>query len=288
MDETDSPELYRAKHLIRQQEFVLCNGATLTMPMLAPIASELLSNAGITHGFFTRLGGVSNSLYASLNCGFSADEEASHVHENRSRVAVSLGAKEASLFSPRQAHTTTVLALDGPWCGETPIGDGVVTKTRGISLSVLGADCAPVLFADPGTQVIGACHAGWKGALGGILENTVAAMVAIGAQRTRTVACIGPAIQQDSYEVGPEFRQRLLDDTTSHQRFFVVGNGDRYQFDLPRFIEYRLVAAGIEAVERLAHDTCADQQRFFSFRRATLRGEASYGRQISAITLPLE
>ncbi len=255
------------------------------MPTLNPIQSELLSSPRIRHGFFTRQGGVSGDIYASLNCAFSSDDQASHVGENRARVAATLGIDEGSLVSPRQAHTKTVLSVSATLRGEAPIADGLVTRARRIGLSVLGADCAPVLFADPVAQVIGAAHAGWEGALEGILESTIDAMSSLGARVSDITVSIGPAIQQSSYEVGGEFRDRFLESSPGYEDFFVDGLLGKLQFDLPRFIERRLDSVGITAIDRLTLDTCADADRFFSYRRATKRGEADYGRQISAIAL---
>ena len=255
------------------------------MPTLNPIRSELLSKPRIQHGFFTRRGGVSGSIYASLNCAFSSDDHASQVKENRARVAQILGIEDGSLVSVRQAHTTAVLSVSGPLSGEAPVADGLVTQCRHVGLSVLGADCAPVLFADPLAQVIGAAHAGWKGALAGILESTIDAMLGLGAQVPDLVVSIGPAIQQASYEVGPEFRQKFLHDSLDYESFFVGGSLGKFRFDLPGFIEHRLAGAGLTSVDRLTLDTFADTDQFFSYRRATKRSEPDYGRQISAIAL---
>ena len=255
------------------------------MPTPDTIRSELLSNPRLRHGFFTRRGGVSQSIYASLNCAYSSNDHPPHVGENRSRVAGALGIEVEVLYSPRQAHTTRVLTIDQPIDEETPVADGLVTKIRGVGLSVLGADCAPVLMADLEAQVIGAAHAGWRGALEGVLESTLDAMLGLGAGGSDVVACIGPTIQQQSYEVGAEFRDRFVATTPRHETFFVAGNEGRFQFDLPRFIESRLSDIGVGTVERLSFDTCSDEERFFSYRRATRRDEPDYGRQISAIVL---
>ena len=255
------------------------------MPTLKPIRSELLSKPRIRHGFFTRQGGVSGSIYTSLNCAFSSDDQASQVKENRARVAQTLGIEDRSLVSARQAHTTAVLSVSGSHRGETPIADGLVTRCRQVGLSVLGADCAPVLFADPVAEVIGAAHAGWKGALEGILESTVEAMLSLGARVCDLKASIGPAIQQVSYEVGSEFRDQFLDSSPDYEVFFIDGAPAKFHFDLPHFIEHRLTSAGIVSVDRLNFDTCADSDQFFSYRRATRHGELDYGRQISAIAL---
>ena len=264
---------------------VSCNGANPTMSILEPIRSELLSNPNVRHGFFTRRGGVSHSIYASLNCAFGSDDQTSQVKENRTRVADTLGIEEGSLVSVRQAHTKAVLSISGPLSGETPVADGMVTRTRQVGLAVLGADCAPVLLADPVARVVGAAHAGWKGALDGILEGTIDAMTSLGARVSELKVSIGPAIQQTSYEVGAEFREKFLATSADYAVFFVDGAATKFHFDLPRFIEHRLLSAGVTSVERSRFDTCADAGKFFSYRRATKRGEPDYGRQISAIVL---
>ena len=224
-------------------------------------------------------------MYASLNCAYSSNDHPLCVRENRSRVAGALGIEVEDLCSPRQAHTPRVIAIDKPFNQETPVADGLVTNCRGIGLSVLGADCAPVLLADLEAQVVGATHAGWRGALEGVLESTLDVMLELGAGRSAVTACIGPTIQQPSYEVGAEFRDRFMATNRSHDTFFAAGNEDRFQFDLPGFIERRLRDVGVGAVERLMLDTFSDEERFFSYRRATKRDEPDYGRQISAIVL---
>ena len=251
-----------------------------------PLFSQLLSSARVRHGFFTRCGGISTSVYTSLNCAYGSNDRSDHVRQNRAAVSAHLGLAADALVSLRQAHTNAVWTVARPWRGATPLGDGLVSKLPGIGLAVLGADCAPVLLADPDARVIGACHAGWKGALEGIVQNTVEAMLALGAQRKQILACIGPAIAQSSYEVGAEFHARFVLQTKSHQKFFVAGSAGKYHFDLPYFIEHQLrEGAGVEVLERLPHDTCADEETFFSYRRAITRAEPDYGRQVSAITL---
>lgn len=252
----------------------------------SPILSQLLSGVQTRHGFFTRRGGVSKSIYASLNCAYASNDYARHVRENRAAVSAQLGLEESSLISLRQAHTNKVWTVSAPWAGSVPVGDALVSKTPGIALAVLGADCAPVLFAHNEAKVIGACHAGWKGALNGIVPNTVDAMVKLGAKRDGIVACIGPAIAQASYQVGAEFKARFMEHERSYGTFFENAGAGKHFFDLPRFIEHQLQhQAGIPSFERLAHDTYADEEQFFSYRRSTKRSESDYGRQISAITL---
>lgn len=244
---------------------------------LAPITSPLLT--GLQHGFFTRQGGVSRGIYDSLNCGPGSDDDAGAVAENRARVAAHLGAR--ALLSLHQVHSDRVVTVTDPdWLEDRPEADAMVTDRPGIALGALAADCAPVLFADPDAGVIGAAHAGWKGALGGVLEATVEAMRALGARGIRAV--VGPAISQRAYEVGPEFLERFIDEDPGHAMFFAQGQGDRYQFDLPGFALSRLRAAGADA-EWCGHCTFSDPARFFSYRRTTHAGEPDYGRQVSAI-----
>ena len=246
---------------------------------LSPITSRLL--AGLQHGFFTRQGGVSGGLYDSLNCGPGSDDDGGAVAENRARVATHLGAR--TLLSLHQVHSDRVVTVTDPdWQGERPQADAMVTDRPGIALGALAADCAPVLFADARAGVIGAAHAGWKGALGGVLEATVEAMRALGARDIRAV--VGPAISQRAYEVGPEFLDRFMDEDPDFSMFFAQGQGDRYQFDLPGFALSRLRAAGAEA-EWCGRCTYSDPARFFSYRRTTHSGEPDYGRQVSAIRL---
>ncbi|MEI9887408.1 MAG: peptidoglycan editing factor PgeF [Rhizomicrobium sp.] len=257
------------------------------------LRAATLELPGIAHGFFGRAGGVSGGLYASLNCGPGSGDPRPNVRENRRRVGERLGA--GALVTLGQIHSPTVLTVTRPWrIGETaaddakhiPLGDAMVTATAGIALGILTADCAPVLFADPGARVIGAAHAGWKGALGGVLEATLAAMEALGAQRQNVVAAIGPCISQANYEVGPEFHARFVGEDASHAQFFLPSDrADHHRFDLEGFAAARLMGAGVDRIERLSACTYAREADFFSFRRATHRGEKDYGREISAIVL---
>jgi YfiH family protein len=239
----------------------------------------------LTHGFFTRKGGASSGLFEGLNCGFGSSDQAEAVTMNRARVAEAMGTAPPHLVTVHQTHSADVVVVDAPLSGQRPEADALVTASPGLVLSVLTADCQPVLFADHEGGVIGAAHAGWKGARDGVLEATVDAMEALGAARERIVAVIGPSISQRAYEVGPEFVERFLDDDPENGRFFAGGTGDRTQFDLIGYGLTRLRATGIAEAEWIGHCTYSDPARFFSYRRATHEGEADYGRLISAIRL---
>lgn len=248
-------------------------------------AAALARLNGIHHGFFTRRGGVSDGLYGSLNCGQGSRDDAAKIGENRARVAAALGTASGHLLSPWQVHSAEALAIEAPWLGERPKADALVTRTPGLAIAVLTADCAPVLFADPEARVIGAAHAGWRGALAGILEETVAVMERQGARRERIAAAVGPSIGKESYEVGPEFEREFLAAAPGSAGFFHRRPGAKPRFDLPGFCRDRLERAGVGVIDDASCDTYADESRFFSFRRATHRQEADYGRQISAIVL---
>lgn len=245
---------------------------------LSPITSPLLD--GVTHGFFTRAGGASTGIYAGLNCGAGSADQAEVVAVNRARVAEAMGV--TALAGVHQVHSAEAVVAD---LATRPRADGLVTATPGVALSILTADCQPVLFADRAGGVVGAAHAGWKGALDGVLEATLDAMEGLGAERGRVVAVIGPSISQRAYEVGQEFLERFMDDDPDHGRFFVNGAAGKYQFDLVGFGLSRLRAAGVAAAEWTGHCTYADPARFYSYRRATHRGEADYGRLIASIRL---
>jgi YfiH family protein len=240
---------------------------------------------GIAHGFFGRSGGVSTGLYESLNCGPGSSDGPEAVAENRRRAAAAL-APEAQLVSLSQIHSPIVHTLS-TWDGASrPEGDAMVTATPGLALGILTADCAPVLLADPQAKVIGAAHAGWKGALGGVLEATLEAMEKLGAQRDRIQCAIGPCISQDSYEVGHDFRDRFLELGLRNRRFFIPsGKEGHYRFDLAGYAAHRLTAAGVGSVTALGVCTYPPENGYFSFRRTTHAGEPDYGRQISAIVL---
>lgn len=238
----------------------------------------------ISHGFFGRVGGVSTGRYDSLNCGPGSADDGNAVRENRRRVTGALGMEPESLCTLYQIHSAEVLTVTEPFTGTPPKADALVTNTPGLTLGILTADCAPVLLADEKAGIIGAAHAGWKGAHGGILEQTVTAMERLGAHRERIAATIGPCIAQPSYEVGPEFIARFK--PAHQQQFFIPSRRDgHHQFDLPGFVESELRAAGLQHVAVLAMDTAANPAQFFSYRRATLHAEPDYGRQISAIAL---
>jgi len=242
---------------------------------------------GLAHGFFTRQGGVSEGLYASLNIGLGSDDERESVLENRKRVARSFGVDTSRLVTPYQIHSPDVITLEGPFGDDADRkADALVTATRGLVLGVATADCGPVLFADPEAGVIGAAHSGWKGAVTGILQNTVNAMEALGARTTNITAVLGPTISQKAYEVGPEFRDRFLEEDPASDRFFVPSEKPgHHMFDLPAFITSRLETLGLKTVMDMGLCTYSDEDRFFSYRRTTHRLEPDYGRQISAIAL---
>jgi YfiH family protein len=263
------------------------------------LTAQNLSAPGIAHGFFGREGGISTGLYESLNCGPGSSDAAEAVAENRSRIVSALDAGDAvRLVSLSQIHSAIVHALpawgtprrEGAAKDQRPEGDAMVTATPGLALGILTADCAPVLLADPKARVIGAAHAGWKGALGtvegGVLEATLDGMEKLGASRDRIGAAIGPCISQNNYEVGWEFRDRFLEQGLKHRRFFTPSDRHgHYRFDLAGYAAHRLTAAGVGSVETLAVCTYPPENGFFSFRRTTHAGEPDYGRQISAIVL---
>jgi YfiH family protein len=248
------------------------------------LTAQGLTAPGIAHGFFGREGGVSTGLYESLNCGPGSSDDAKAVAENRRLVAAALADRNVRLISLSQIHSAIVHTL--PAWEERPEGDAMVTATPGLALGILTADCAPVLLADPKARVIGAAHAGWKGALSGVLEATLEAMEKLGALRDRITAAIGPCISQNSYEVGWEFRDRFLEQGLKHRRFFAPsGKEGHYRFDLAGYAAHRLTAAGVGSVEMIGVCTYPPENGFFSFRRTTHAGEPDYGRQISAIVL---
>ncbi|MEO0379868.1 MAG: peptidoglycan editing factor PgeF [Pseudomonadota bacterium] len=240
--------------------------------------------APLRHGFFTRKGGASSGVFEGLNCGPGSSDQTEIVAINRARVAAALGVADTHLAGVRQIHSSDAVAVNGPQ-SEKPRADGLVTATPGIALSVLTADCQPVLFADAEAGVIGAAHAGWKGAQAGVLEATVEAMVALGAARDNIHAVIGPSISQRAYEVGPEFFEVFLDEDHENTRFFAGGDGDRMHFDLPSYGLARLRAAGVGSAEWTRHCTYFDADRFYSYRRSVHSKDPDYGRLISAIVL---
>lgn len=246
------------------------------------ITSETLN--GVTHGFFARRGGASSGVFAGLNCGQGSSDQSEIVAINRARVARAMDVAPDHLVTVNQVHSTTAVPLDTP-PDPRPRADAMVTATPGLALGVLSADCQPVLFADAQAGVVGAAHAGWRGALDGVLEATVEAMERLGAARGNIVAVIGPTISQRAYEVGPEFLEDFMADDPQNQRYFGNGDGDRYLFDLPGFGLHRLRAAGVGHAEWTRHCTYSDPARFFSYRRTTHAGEADYGRHLSVIRL---
>ena len=248
-------------------------------------ADRLAALPGIAHGFFTRHGGVSQGGYASLNCGLGSKDDSAAVRENRARVAEFLGAR--NLITAHQIHSATALIVDKPWnLDERPRADAMVTATRGLALGVLTADCAPVLFADAEAKVVGAAHAGWRGAIGGVLEATLAVMEELGADRRRIQAAVGPCIGQPAYEVGRDFEQEFLRRDAESARFFSRQVPDAQpHFDLAGYAAQRLARAGVCNLPGASPCTYAFAEDFFSYRRSQARKEADYGRQISAIVL---
>ena len=249
--------------------------------MLEILTSDALAPR---HGFFTRKGGASSGIFAGLNCGPGSSDQSDIVTINRERVASALALKRPALVSLNQIHSAAVATLTAPPEGRIA-ADAMVTNVPGIGLGILTADCQPVLFADAKAQVIGAAHAGWRGARDGVLEATVAAMVALGARRQDIHAVIGPSISQVAYEVGPEFFDAFRAEDPANSRFFTSGPGDRMLFDLPSFGLHRLRLAGVGHAEWTQHCTYSDPARFYSYRRTTHAGEADYGRLISVIRL---
>ena len=241
---------------------------------------------GVPHGFLGRRGGVSQGLHAGLNVGWGSADERAAIGENRRR-AVEAVLPGAALVTVHQVHSPDVVTVTAPWPDDArPRADALVTARAGLVLGVLTADCAPVLLADPGAGVVGAAHAGWKGALGGVCEAAVAAMEALGARRERIAAAVGPCIAQARYEVDAAFRARFVAEEPDSARWFAPGRSGHAQFDLESYVASRLARASVGRVERLGLDTYADEHRFFSYRRATHRGEPGYGRQIALIGLP--
>ena len=238
----------------------------------------------VRHGFFTRRGGASSGVFAGLNCGQGSSDQSEIVEINRGRVADAMAVAADDLVTVHQVHSAQVVQVDAA-LPQRPRADAMVTATPGLALGILTADCQPVLFADHSAGVIGAAHAGWRGALDGVLEATLEAMEALGAQRADTVAVIGPTISQRAYEVGPEFLDAFMADDIDNQRFFANGQGDRYLFDLPAFGLHRLRSIGVGHAEWTRHCTYCDPDRFYSYRRTTHNGEADYGRLISVIRL---
>ena len=251
------------------------------------LASSLLSAVpGLRHAFFTREGGVSGGVYAALNGGLGSNDNPAHVAENRSRMAEHLGVARENLLSVHQIHSPDAVVATGPWGGSIrPRADAIVTATENLAIGITTADCGPVLLVDPNARVIGAAHAGWKGALTGILESTITAMEKLGADRNSTIAALGPMIRQQSYEVGAEFVERFLDADADNAVFFLPASRQGHaMFDLAGFIRMRLENAGVLMIDDLGVDTYSDE-RFYSYRRSVHRQEADYGRHVHAIAL---
>jgi polyphenol oxidase len=256
--------------------------------MLAPVLSPALSALpGIRHAFFTREGGVSEGpVYGSLNGGMGSGDDKAKVGENRRRMAAFLHVEPSNLVSVWQVHSPDCLHVTAPWPGERPKADAMATATGGMALGVATADCGPVLFADPSAGVVGAAHAGWKGAIGGVIEATLQRMETLGATRRNVIAVLGPMLSQQNYEVGPEFVARFVAEDAANARFFIPSSkAEHAMFDLPEYNMERLARAGVGRAENLTLCTYADEQRFYSYRRTTHRKEPDYGRLISAICL---
>jgi YfiH family protein len=250
-------------------------------------SDALASLAGVRHGFFTREGGVSRGLYATLNAGIGSNDARESVAENRARMAAALGCRPEKLLSAYQIHSPTVVVAHEPWAADArPRADGIVTQVAGLAIAISTADCGPVLLADASARVIGAAHAGWRGALNGVVEATIMAMEELGAVRARIRAALGPMIRQSNYEVGPDLVASFLTADPENTRYFApAARTGHALFDLAGYIMGKLDRAGITACEDLGHCTYADTARFFSFRRTTHRGEPDYGRHLNAIVL---
>ena len=259
----------------------------MTVAIPRPLLSPSLQLQGIAHGFFTREGGVSQGVYQSLNGGLGSSDDQKAVIENRSRMARSLGVNDTHFVSLYQIHSANCVKVNEPWSlNQRPHADAMVTTQKGLALGIGTADCGPLLFADPHAGVIGAAHAGWKGALHGVIESTVSAMEELGASRANIHVALGPTISQSAYEVGSEFRETFFSTDKNSDRFFTTQDENgKCHFDLPGYIVNRLKKSNVKTIENLALCTYADEQRFFSFRRTTHRNEAEYGRLIAAIAL---
>jgi polyphenol oxidase len=253
------------------------------MMLCSPLLSAI---PGLRHAFFTRDGGVSDGIYGGLNGGLGSRDDPANVHENRRRMAELIGVLPAQFLSVHQVHSPDAVVATGPWQGPTrPKADAIVTRTEGLAIGITAADCGPILLVDPNARVIGAAHAGWKGALTGILESTIEAMEKLGAERNSMVAAIGPLIRQPSYEVGGEFVERFIESDADNAMFFLPAAREKHaMFDLAGFIRMRLENAGVLMIDDLGVDTYSDE-RFYSYRRSVHRQEPDYGRHVHAIIL---
>lgn len=264
-----------------------CSSGDIMQSMLV-IRSEVLAPAArIRHGFLTRRGGVSRPPYDSLNCGWGSDDDPGRVAENRARAVARLGCATAPLVTASQVHSARAVVVEGPWPDGVPAqADGLATRTPGLVLGVLSADCAPILLADPEARVIAVAHAGWRGAKSGVVEATLAAMAQLGARAETTLAAVGPCIKQPSYEVGSEFRAAFMaDEPTTEALFRPSAREAHFMFDLAGYVRRRLAALAVAAIDVLPFDTAAEADTFFSYRRTTLDGGGDYGRGLSAIAL---
>ncbi len=239
----------------------------------------------LSHGFYGRKGGVSTGLYQGLNAGRGSRDKSEHVKENRRRIAASLGVDLANLLTNHQCHTTEVVHVEGPLTGTPPRADAMVSKTPGVALSALTADCAPVLFVDPEARIIGAAHAGWRGALAGVTDATIGAMVELGAHKSRIRAAIGPCISQENYEVGPDFVAAFISASLANGRFFRTGKAEKSHFDLKAYLKARLRTQRIGSVSVCDACTYGEPDEYYSYRYNTHHGQSDYGRNISAIVL---
>jgi YfiH family protein len=258
------------------------NGSDENAPPIVKAAS--LETGGVAHGFFLRTGGVSEGIYASLNCGRGSGDAREHVQENRSRVANALGVHEAALIGPYQVHSAKAVIVHSPWeASRAPQADAIVTNTPNLAVSVLTADCVPLLLADAGAGVVAAVHAGWKGARAGVIENAIEAMESLGAQASRIAAATGPAISPAAYEVGPELKAAFLVGCAENEKYFSEAHPSHIHFNLPGYVKDKLRIRGIEHINDVGVCTYGNESILFSYRRSCHNREPDYGRQISAI-----
>lgn len=255
----------------------------MVKPLRAP-KLEAISN--ITHGFFTRQGGVSEGIYASLNCGFGSQDDNANVAENRKRIANVLGVPPENLITPYQEHTADAVIATTAWTRKNaPVADAVVTNVKGLAVAILTADCGPILFADPKAGVVAAAHSGWRGAKTGIIKSTINKMEELGAKRANITAAVGPSLSVDAYEVGPEFVESFIADSPSNEAFFLKDPGVNPHFDLNAYIHHQLKQLGVTSADILQSCTYNGESLFYSYRRSVHKEEGDYGRQLSAIVL---